>query len=99
MKLPLDRPTLDFLCRVSDYGISQVFEDVLFQYFFRTSLDSLKKKLSKHSTRIRKAYTLQLSFSEAICIRWALQMWNEAQPDTYAKDVLLKYFEPLQKAA
>ncbi len=93
MKLPeLDRPTLDFLCRVSDYGMKQEFHDILLQYFFRASLESLKKKLTRAMARIREAYTLRLSLSEAICIRWTLEMWNQELADTLAVDVLRKYF-------
>lgn len=49
--------------------------------------------------RIRKAYTLRLTLSEAICLKWTLEMWNEAQAGTLAVDVLRKYFEPLNVAA
>lgn len=93
MKLPhLDLPTLHFLSRVSDYGLAQEFDDILFQYFFRSSLQSLKRKLTKAVQRIREAVTLQLSLSEAMCLKWTLEMWNEAQAGTLAVDVLRKYF-------
>ena len=98
MKLQaLDRPTLSFLLRVSDFGLAQVFTDTLFQYFFRSVLQSLKTKLSKPTAQIRQAYTLRLTLDQAICLRWSLEMWHKAQPESYAKDVLQKYFpEPTE---
>lgn len=94
MKLPnLDRPTLDFLIRVSEYGNGLEFNDILFEYFFRSRLESLKTKLSKTKSKIREAYTLNIPPDQAICIRWTLEIWNTQVPGTLAVKVLKDYFE------
>lgn len=94
MKLPdIDRTTLDFLIRVSEYGNGLEFNDILFEYFFRSRLESLKKKLSNTKGKIREAYTLNLPADQAICIRWTLEIWNNKIPGTLADKVLKDYFE------
>lgn len=89
----MDLATLNFLSRASDYGMVQVFDDNLFERFYRRQLRLIKRKLSKAITRIREALTLQLTLEEAICIRWTLEIWNNELPDTYAVDILRKYFQ------
>ncbi len=95
MKLAkLNRSTLDFLISVSEYGINQEFNDILFEYFYRSRLELLKTKVSRTKRKIREAYTLNLPVDQAICIRWSLEIWKKEYPGiSLANDILKDYFE------
>lgn len=96
MKLEkIDRATLDTFGKLSKYGLKQDFEDKLFQEFYRTSLESLIIKLHKASKRIVKALTLRLTPAEAICLRWTIEFWDKALPNSYELAVSKKYFPGL----
>lgn len=97
MKLnQLDRPTLNFFYRLSLYGMSLQFDNKLLELFYQDALQSLIQKLLRKSNHIRKALSLRLKLSEAICLFWTLEFWNAALPGTYAENILQKYFLPLQ---
>ena len=99
MKLKVDSSCLVVFGKVCQYNLNSQFEDVLFQFFFHSTLRALIIKLAKANERGKKRTVLHLTLAEIMAYKWAIEFWNNNVPATYEYHLSMQYFvQPLIKS-
>lgn len=92
----IDLETIKAFAQIVNYNLSFVFEDKLFETFYRKVLQQLILKLARATQRITHTVTLHMNETEAICFRWAGETMLTNHPGHSSVVYFQKYFPTTQ---